>query len=467
MPTLTGKLQSYPAQTSFYWYLGVLVIGTLVLRHPWCHGKPDAPITWMDALFTATSALCVTGLSVRSTPHDFSFLGQLTILVLIQLGGVGIMTITTFILSQFGESGLRQQVVVQETIGGTAKLNFRQIIQRVLLLTLGIEAIGALCMLPQFMVDHSFQDALYQSIFHSVSAFCNAGFSLDDSSLIPYRGDYSINLTIMSLIICGGIGYPVLMDLARCLFKFRWDFWLELRLHSKLMLIGSSALILGGAVSFFVLELDGVLKDMTPRERVLVPLFHSVSCRTAGFNTINLADLSEASLFISIALMVVGAGACSTGGGVKVSTAALLFLHAWNRFHHRKYIQLFRRTIPNGAVDRAMASAMLFLAVAALALVAILVAEDFARQYSQPSQITVGSTQRPASFLDYSFEVASALGTVGLSTGITANFDSSGRMVLIILMFMGRLGPIGVFAALSRERKDPSVRFASEEPLVG
>ncbi len=455
MPTLTGKLEKYPARTSFYWYLGTLIIGTLALRHPWCSASTEAPITWMDALFTATSALCVTGLSVRSTPHDFSLVGQLTILTLIQLGGVGIMTITSFILTQFSEqSGLRQQTVVFETLGGSKKSNFKGIIKRVLMLTFVLELCGALCMLPQFMTVHTLPLAIYHSVFHSVSAFCNAGFALDDNSLIPFRGDVAVNLTIMSLIVAGGIGYPVLTDVARGLRRYRWSLWPELTLHSKLMIIGSSSLVFGGAIVFYVLETDGVLRGLSTRERILAPLFHSVSCRTAGFNTINVAELSVASLFISIALMVIGAGACSTGGGVKVSTVSLLFLHAWSRFQNQKYIQLFRRTIPITAVDRAMASAMLFLTVAASALTILLVVEP------------ISATSSDA-FIDFMFEVASALGTVGLSTGLTPSLHSPGRVVLIILMFMGRLGPISVFAALSRERRAPRVRFASEELLVG
>jgi trk system potassium uptake protein len=455
MPTLTGKLEKYPARTSFYWYLGVLVAGTLILRHPWCSANPSAPITWMDALFTATSALCVTGLSVRSTPNDFSFLGQLSILALIQIGGVGIMTITSLILSQFTEqAGLRTQTVITETLGGLRRSPVRIIVRRVLILTALIEITGALCMLPQFMTALPFPTACYYSIFHSISAFCNAGFGLHDTSLSPYRADWSINLTIMVLIVSGGIGYPVLMDCLRCFRRYHWRFWPELSLNSKLMIIGSSTLIVGGAISFFLLEMDGILRGMTWQEKILVPLFHSVSCRTAGFNTIELKDLSVASLFITVVLMVIGAGACSTGGGVKVTTVSLLFLHAWTRFRNRKFIQLFRRTIPASAVDRAMASAMLFLTIAAVALTTLVVVEQSDRETGHE-------------FIDFIFEVSSALGTVGLTTGLTTQLHDPGRLVLIILMFVGRLGPIGVFAALSGERREPGTRFASEEPLVG
>jgi len=454
MATLTGELQKYPARTSFYWYLGALTVGTMALRHPLSSATAETPISWMDALFTATSALCVTGLTVRSTPNDFSLFGQWTILALIQLGGVGIMTITSFIFAQFTDhAGLREQTVVFETLGGSKRSNLKTIVRRVIVLTLALETGGALCMLPHFLTLHSLPTAVYHSVFHAVSAFCNAGFALDDNSLTAFRGDLSINLTVMTLVIAGGLGYPVLTDIVRCGRYYGWRLWPDLTLHSKIMLIGSSSLIVGGAIIFFLLEMDGVLRGLSTRERILVPLFHSVNCRTAGFNTVNISDLSIASLFISIVLMVIGAGACSTGGGIKVSTAAVLFLHAWSRFQSRKYIQLFRRTIPSTAVDRAMATAMLFLCIAATALTVILVVEKTGKESGDV-------------FIGTMFEVASALGTVGLSAGLTPNLNDAGRMVLILLMFLGRVGPISVFAALSRERRVPSVRYASEE-LVG
>ncbi len=458
MPTLTGKLKKYPARTSFYWYLGIVIAGAICLRLPWCSANQRNPIGWMDALFTATSAVCVTGLSVRSTPGDFSLIGQLVILTLIQIGGVGIMTITSFILSQFsnGDAGLRQRLIIAETLG-EKNVNLRVLVTRVLILTVTIELLGALLLLPSFLQRYAWPKAAYYAVFHSISAFCNAGFALYDDSLTPFQTDWLVNLTIVGLIIAGGIGYPVLTNVIHCIGRYRLRAWDEFSMHTKIMLIGTAFLVIGGWAVFFLLERENLLRQATPVECVLVPLFHSVSCRTAGFNTIPIDQLTEESLLVSVLLMFVGAGACSTGGGVKVTTISLLCLHAWSRFQNRTQVRIFHRTIPGRSVDRAMASTMLFLFVGSAALTTLLVVER------QTDYSFVGSHV----FLDFLFEVSSALGTVGLSAGLTTHLSTAGRLVLVVLMFIGRLGPISVFTALSRERREPATQYADEEPLVG
>jgi trk system potassium uptake protein TrkH len=412
----------------------------------------------MDALFTATSATCVTGLSVRSTPSDFSLVGQLVILALIQIGGVGIMTITSFILSQFsdGNAGLRQRSIIAETLG-EKNVNLRLLVTRVLILTMVIELLGALLLYPSFLQRYAWPKAAYYAVFHSISAFCNAGFALYDDSLTPFQTDWLVNLTIVGLIIAGGIGYPVLTNVIHCVRRYRLRAWGEFSMHTKIMLIGTAFLVLGGWAVFFLLERENLLRQATPVECILVPLFHSVSCRTAGFNTIPIGQLTEESLLVSVLLMIVGAGACSTGGGVKVTTISLLCLHAWSRFQNRTQVRIFHRTIPGWSVDRAMASTMLFLFVGSAALTALLVVER------QTDYSFVGSHV----FLDFLFEVSSALGTVGLSAGLTTHLSTAGRLVLVVLMFIGRLGPISVFTALSRERREPATQYAYEEPLVG
>ena len=458
MPTLASNLVRYPARTSLYWYAGILLIGTLILRAPICTGNPDAPISWLDALFTATSALCVTGLSIRSTPNDFSFVGQCVILALIQIGGIGIMTITTFILAQIGgRAGLRQQVIVSETLGASPNANLIKTIARIVLLALGIECSCALCLLPRFATEYSLGTSIWYSIFHAVSAFCNAGFALYDDSVVRYSGDWIVNLVLMIAIITGGIGFPVLTDVWRWVSNRKVMSWNDLKLHTKLTLIGSAFLVFAGAIVLGFLEADGVLVDKSWSQRVLIPLFQSVSCRTAGFNTVDIAELSSSSLFVMILLMVVGAGACSTGGGMKVATVGMLLLHAVSRFQGRKQVEIFRRTIPESSIDRAMAAVMLFLTVGALALTLLLIVEQGDERFKDDS----------SSFLAASFEVASALGTVGLTTGLTPQLSVAGKLIIIGLMFLGRLGPITVFAALSVDSKPRCVQYLSEEPLVG
>lgn len=458
MPKLTGSLVKFPARASFVWYLGLITAGALALMHPFCRGAADRPISPLDAAFTATSASCVTGLVVRSTEHDFSFVGQLAILLLIQLGGIGIMTVTTFVMFHLGgRESLRHRAVLSETLGASPGSDLKWILRNVLLVTLVIEGAGFLLLAVRNLFDAPPLLALWRALFHSVSAFCNAGFALHDDSLTRYQADPLVNLTVVALIVTGGIGFPVILDIKRTWhgpWRQRWE---RLHLHSKLMLVGTAALIALGTFAVLALEWDGVLKDMPIWKRPIVALFHSVSCRTAGFNTVDMASLTNATLFVSILLMAIGAGPCSTGGGFKVSTVSVLVLRAWATFRGHARVNLARRTVPRETVERATATAMLFVVIAFLALTSLLVIE----QSESPHPMSKGL------FLEASFEVVSALGTVGLSTGMTPNLTDLGRVIVILLMFVGRLGPISVFIALSRSERKERVEFPAEEPLIG
>ena len=457
MAKLAGSLERYPARVSVYWYASVLLIGTILLALPISNANAERPITFMDAWFTATSALCVTGLAVRSTGHDFSLIGQIVILSLIQLGGIGIMTITTLVMSQIVGSGLRHRAIVAETLGTQAVVNLRWILSSVVLLTLVIELVGASLLFIRFSGQMPLADAVWYSVFHSVSAFCNAGFGLRDDSFVGYQGDPIVNLAICGLIVMGGIGFPVLIDSGRALRHGRRDCWAELHLHSKLTLITTVVMLLVGALLFAALEWKNSLQGLPLANQLMAPVFHSVVCRTAGFNTVDVGNLTSATLFISIVLMLVGAGSCSTAGGIKVSTVAMLVIHAATRFAGSKHVNIFRRTIPQPAIDRALASTMFYLFVAGVGITFLLV---FDRQL----EIRAGSRRH---FLDSAFECVSALGTVGLSTGVTPHLSSLGRIIIIALMFLGRLGPITFFAALARTTVKTSLEYANEEPLIG
>ncbi len=460
MPQVAGAVSRYPARASLTWFLGLVIASAILLRLPICSADADRPISWLDALFTATSASCVTGLSVRSTPHDFSLAGQAVILLMIQIGGVGIMTLTTFVVFQLGARGsLRQRKVLEATLGATENADLRSILLSVLGLTAVCELGGFVLLLGYQLVttERSFAEASWWSLFHSISAFCNAGFALQDNSLSDYRDDLFVNVVIMSLIMIGGIGYPVLFDLLRRRGCTSWSsYWERLQLHSKLTLIASLVLWLVPALLFLAAEWDDAFAELPIAYRPLAALFHSVSTRTAGFNTVDMATLSSASIFVTILLMFVGAGACSTAGGFKVSTASILVLRAWNTFRGRTRINAFRRTITHSAVERATATAMLFISLALIAMTLLLVIEE----------LSLDQATARAKFRDVMFEVASALGTVGLSTGITASLTSAGKLLIIVLMFLGRLGPITVFAALSRSSENEPLEYSSEEPLV-
>jgi trk system potassium uptake protein TrkH len=453
-----GSIKQHPARVSVAGYAATITIGALLLMQPWSYTDERHPITALDAAFTATSATCVTGLAVRSTGGDYSWFGQMVILVLIQVGGVGIMTVTTYLAFQLGSRlGLRQRAIITETLGAGEHADIRWVLGRVLRLTLLFEGGGALLLFVRFLFDLAPHDALWHAVFHSVSAFCNAGFALYDDSFVRYQGDWMVNLTLMLLIITGGIGYPVIIDLNRN-WQDSWrDRWDALSLHSKLMLVGTGVLLVFGAVMFLVLEWDGVLRGMSFPRRLLVACFHSTTCRTAGFNTIDVGALTSAMLFLSILLMAVGAGPCSAGGGFKVSTLAILALRVWTSFRGQRQIQVSRRMIAETAVARAIATASGFTAVAIVSLTVLLVVTPVGQAHS----VSGGD------FMDKAFEVVSALGTVGLSTGITPNLNGVAQFIMILLMFIGRLGPISAFIALSRSERKQAIEYAQEEPLIG
>ncbi|MDD4788147.1 MAG: TrkH family potassium uptake protein [Pirellulales bacterium] len=458
MLQISGSVQKYPARASVLAYAALIGAGAILLALPFSHHPGQTAIGWLDALFTSTSATCVTGLSVRSTEHAFSFWGQVVILGLIQIGGVGIMTLTTFVVFQFGrQASLRSRVVLSESLGADPGADFRWILRNVLLFTATAESIGALVLAVRNLFDQPLLEAVWHGIFHAISAFCNAGFALYDDNLTRYQGDPLVNLTITVLIIFGGLGFPVVLDIRRNwhgTWRERWDRWL---VHTKLMLIGSGALVFGGTLLLSILEWDGVLKNMPIWQRPMVAFFHSVSARTAGFNTVDLAAMTNASLFLLILLMLVGGGACSTAGGIKVSTMMVLVCQARAAFAGQARLHLFRRTIAPQYVQRATVTAMLYVITVFAGLTVLLVVE----------QSHAPHLESASRFLDAFFEVASALGTVGLSMGITPYLSAGGRLVVILLMFIGRLGPISVFAALSRTEQDDRIEFPSESVLIG
>jgi trk system potassium uptake protein TrkH len=456
MAQFTGSLVSYPARVSFAAYVIAILLGGVVLTLPAARQPGRPPVSLVDGVFTATSACCVTGLTVRSTLHDFSPLGQAVILGLIQLGGLGIMTITTLLSFHMGgQATLRQRAVVAETLGIKSGRDLRWVTLAVLVTVAVAEACGFVLLLWADWGSAPVGAVAWKSLFHAVSAFCNAGFALHDQNLMPDAGRASINLVICGLIIVGGLGFPVIIDVCSRL-RRREGVWERLHTQSKMMIIGTAALLAFGAGSFWALEWDEAIGGEPLSTKLLMGIFHSTTCRTAGFNTVDYAALSSATLFLAIILMAIGAGPCSTGGGFKVSTFMTLVVSAWSNFRGWKHANFFRRTIPETAVERATATTLLFAAVAIAALVALLVVES-----------NGSLSARPRWFLEALFECISALGTVGLSTGITPSLTDPGKLVLVALMLLGRLGPITAAVALARERRTYQARFPEEEPLIG
>jgi trk system potassium uptake protein TrkH len=459
MPRFSGRLVKYPARASFAWYFGLIAVGGLILAQPFCHVSGlKQPVSLLDALFTATSAACVTGLTVRSTGNEFSFAGQLVILALIQLGGIGIMTVTTYITYRLmGRGGLRERSVISETLGFGSVGDLQWVLRKVIGMTFFIEGLGFLLLVVRNLFDYPPAQAVWHALFHSVSAFCNAGFALSDDNLIGYQGDPLVNLTIAALVILGGIGFPVMLDVRanwHGAWARRWD---RLQLHSKFMLIGTAMLIVVGTLSILSLEWDNAIKDMSFGRGLLVAFFQSVVCRTAGFNTVAIGQLTNATLFIMVLLMAVGAGPCSTAGGFKVSTLMLFIVRAWTTFRGYTRLSIFRRTIPFDLMARATTTVLLYMAVVIGALTVLLVLEETHRSHAGAQGI----------FLDSMFEIVSALSTVGLSTGLTPLLGHAGKLVLILTMFIGRLGPISVVMALSISERPQTIEYPREEPLIG
>lgn len=451
-----GKLVSYPARTSFYAYCGMIVIGTALLLLPISRVAGRPPITAVDALFTATSACCVTGLVVRSTVHDFSAFGQGVILLLIQLGGLGIMTITTLVAFQLGgQASMRQRALLAEALGIRGGSELRWVAGAVAVVVLTMELIGFLLLAAASWGQAPAATVIWQAAFHSISAFCNAGFALSDESFMPQAGNLPINLVLCSLVIVGGLGFPVIFDIFSRL-KAREPLWVRLSTHSKLMLVGTAGLLVYGMATFLLLEWNEGLSGLSLPTKLVMGLFHSTTCRTAGFNTVDYASLADATLFLTIILMAIGAGPCSTAGGFKVSTFMTLLVRGWSSFTGCEHANFFRRTVPRSAVERAAVTALLFAVLAIAALVALLVVEN-----------TASVSERPRWFLESLFECISALGTVGLSTGITPLLSYPGKLILVVLMLLGRLGPISVALALSWEKKPYQTEYLEEGPLVG
>jgi len=447
---------SYPARVSLLAYVLTIVAGGLLLTLPVSRYPDRPPITLVDGIFTATSACCVTGLTVRSTVSDFSVFGQGVILFLIQLGGLGIMTITTVISFQIGgQATLRQRAVIADTLGIKAGRDLRWVTVALLATVAVAELLGFILLCVASWNTALPGEVIWKALFHSVSAFCNAGFALDDANFMPLAGNLPINLVICALIIVGGIGFPVIFDIFSRL-RQRSGMWSRLHTQSKMMLIGTAILLSFGAISFWLFEWEESLSGETLATKLLTGIFHSTTCRTAGFNSVDYATLTSETLFLAIILMAIGAGPCSTAGGFKVSTFMTLLVSSWSSFRGFHHANFFKRTISEKAIERATATALLFAAVAIAALVGLLLVE------------TNGSlSSRPRWFLEAFFECISALATVGLSTGITASLSDPGKLLLVLLMLLGRLGPITAAVALASQRRPYQPAYPEEEPLVG
>lgn len=430
-------------------FAAIILLGAFLLMLPIANRTGDS-LPFLDALFTSTSATCVTGLVVYDTYTQFNLFGQIVILCLIQIGGLGFMTIATaFFTMTHRKIGLAERGILTESvnafhIGGVVRL-----IKRVILCVIIFEGTGALLLAIRFCPQMGTVTGVYYAIFHSISAFCNAGFDLMGrfspyTSLVPYQSDILVNITVISLIVIGGLGFVVWDDIIE-----QRHHWSHYKLHTKIILVSTAVLIVGGAVLFYLMEKKNTLAEMTPVGKVLASLFQSVTPRTAGFNTVDIAALSEGGTMLSMLLMLIGASPGSTGGGIKTATVVAILAATVSYIRGDDDINIFRRRLEGGIVKRAYCSATIYVMLALLGTFLLVTLQGL-----------------PAK--DAAFEALSAIGTVGLSTGVTRELNALSRAVIILLMYSGRVGSLTLaMAILSKVSKKNGFKNPEGKILIG
>lgn len=433
-----------PVQILVGSFLVMILIGTVVLLIPDCHAQGSS-ITFLDCLFTATSAVCVTGLIVVDTATEWSRLGQVIILILLQLGGIGIVTFGALFALLLGQKiSFRQRALLKEQYGQSATVNIFRIIPVVAGTILIIEALGAILLYPSFVRVFGPGEAAWHSIFHAVSAFCNAGFSTFSDSLEGFQGHMIVNVVIAVLIVLGGLGFPVIAELLERREKRK-----RLSLHSRVVLWSSGVLIAVGAIVFYFIQagLDPDFRTLPVQNQLLSSIFQSITARTAGFNTVDIGQLAPANLIVIMLLMFIGGSPSGTAGGIKTTTFVASLAAVRAVLMGRAEPVLLDKRLVSDVTRRAMV--LIVLAFGVIFIASILIA------------LTGGGD-----FMELMFETVSAFGTVGLSTGITSSMSTGQKIVIIFLMFIGRLGPMTFALALAKPRVE-QVKFPETDLLTG
>ncbi|MEM7591540.1 MAG: TrkH family potassium uptake protein [Cyanobacteria bacterium P01_A01_bin.83] len=441
------------ARTICLGFLALIVIGTLLLMMPFA----TVAGTWNSfivALFTSTSAVCVTGLAVVDTGSDFSFWGQLIILFLIQVGGLGYMMTTTFLILLLGRKfDLRQKFAIQESFDRPFLQGSSNLVRSIIATTLIFEITGVFLLLQAFVPEYGWTQGLWYAIFHSISAWNNAGFSLFSDSLVAYRSDWTINLVIPALVIFGGIGYQVIIEMYLWLTNKiqgkseRFCF----SLNFKVVVSTTILLLIVGTIAFFLTELhnSATLANLSFEDKFLAAWFQSMSTRTAGFNSIDLGNMTTAGLFITMGFMFIGASPSGTGGGIKTTTFRIMYNSTKSVLQGKDEVVLYQREVPSTLILKAVA--VVFGTAASIVLVTILIA----------------SIDTQFNFLQILFEVISAFATVGLSTGITSSFAVVSKFILVFAMYVGRVSILILIAAVIGDPRPSNLQYPEENLLVG
>lgn len=443
------KIRLAPAQIVILSFSAIIVIGTVLLSLP-ISAAEGKSISLIDAFFTATSATCVTGLSTLSLADNFSFIGQLIVLILLQIGGLGYMTLHSSMMILLGKSfKIKNKILMQDLLDISSVSDLISMIVNIIRYTLVIELIGAVVLSIAFSFEgYEIGESIYYGFFHSISAFCNAGFSLFNNSLEGFATNPFISLTISTLIILGGLGFIVLKELE--LVVTRKKKIVNLSVHSKVVISTSFVITALVALYIFFTEYLHAFSSYTLFDQFQVALFQSITTRTAGFNTISLNALYPHTLYLICLIMFIGASPGSTGGGIKTTTFAILFQSVKATLRGRDRVEFFDRLVPNHIVVRAIAIIVISLIMVSFFILLMMRIEP------------------DHDFLAVFFEVVSAFATVGLSLGITPYLTGMGKIVIILLMFVGRIGPLTLALAIGKQRaEDDSVEYPTGRLLIG
>ena len=419
----------------------LILVGTCLLKLPIA---TESPITWLQSLFTVTSAVTVTGLVVVDTGSVFTPFGQVIIALLIQCGGLGLMTFAIVTLIALGgKIGFLQQTVAKEAFNQTDTSTLVSTAKAVLVFSLLVEAVGMLILSVYWSGELGWQTSLFHGFFYTISAFNNAGFALSPDSLIPYVADPVVNLTITGLFIVGGLGFSVWIDLKR---NKRWS---KLTVYSRMMITGTVLINAVAVIAIYLIEYNNpnTLAPLSELGKWLASWFQAATPRTAGFNTLPIDQLEDGSTLLILVLMFIGGGSLSTASGIKVVTFMVLILATYGYLRRDEAVYVFKREIPKDTISKALALTMISIGITWLAIFALVLTEN-------------------APIMDIAFEAVSALGTVGLSRGLTGNLSSAGQGIIIFMMFMGRLGPLmlAYFLANPRVKK---LRYAETKLAIG
>lgn len=431
-------------------FLAIILLGTFLLSLPMA-SKSGHGLGLLDALFTATSAVCVTGLLVVDTGTHFTQFGQFVIIALVQIGGLGIMTMSTLIALILGKRiGLKERIIIRESFNQFSLSGLVRLIKNVIIVTLVFEFVGGLILSLRFLADFPADRAFAFGFFHSVSAFCNAGFDLFGQVFGPYSGithyvsDWIVSLTIGGLFVFGGLGFPVIIELLKYPKTRRFT------LHTKVVLSITGLLIAVGAILIFAFEHNNpdTIGGLNFSGKLLGTIFQSITPRSGGFNTLDISKMHVATWLIIIILMFIGASPSSTGSGIKTTTFGVLLATVIATVRGKHDVEMFERRFPQDLVNKAIT--IMFISLAWVFLVSL-----------------VMSVVESHSYINLLFEVMSAFGTVGLSTGITPSLLSTSKFLLIITMFIGRIGPLTVMIALTDIERKPSGRYITDHVMIG